>query len=193
MQLEEFKNLVIKTRCCRRFKKIDIKSEDLIKIVQIAALSSSAKNLQPLKYIIVSQDKKIKQKIFKPLKWAAALKDWQGPIEEEKPSAYIIVLCDKNISDYCMVDAGIAMQTIMLSLTSIDLSGCILASIDKNEYKKIFDLPENIEPIFAIAIGKRGEEIKIVPKKDSIEYFRDEKNAHCVPKRSLNEVLWKIL
>ena len=184
---EELKEIVEKTRCYRRFKKVDIMYDELTQVIDLARITSSARNLQPLRYIIVTKQK-YKEEVFKPLRWAGALVSWNGPKEDEKPSAYIIVCADKNIADYCMVDAGIAMQTIMLALTTKGYSSCILASIDKDKYKEIFKLQENIEPLFAIAIGKAGEKIKIV-ESENVNYYRNEKDEHCVPKRNLDKVI----
>jgi len=184
---DEIKEIVEKTRCYRRFKKVNITQEELIKVIDLARVTSSAKNLQPLRYVVVTKDK-YKKEVFKPLKWAGALPRWEGPKSDEQPSAYIIVIADKSISDYCMVDAGIAMQTIMLSLTAIGYRGCILASIDKKRYKEIFNLSDDLEPLFAIAIGKAGERVKIV-ESENINYYRNEDDEHCVPKRKLKEVI----
>lgn len=82
------KELVMKTRSCRRFKEEAISEELLRELVDLARLSASAANLQPLKYII-SYKKEMNDIIFPKLKWAGYLKDWDGPEEGERPSAYI--------------------------------------------------------------------------------------------------------
>jgi hypothetical protein len=61
--------------------------------VNLARLSASAANLQPLRYIL-SNDPHKNELIFSCLAWAAYLKDWPGPPEGERPSAYIIMLGD---------------------------------------------------------------------------------------------------
>ena len=45
------------------------------------------------------------------------MKDWPGPVEGERPSAYIIILGDKNLSGSFGVDHGIAAQSMMLGAT----------------------------------------------------------------------------
>ena len=190
MNFENFKNTVKNTRSTRRFKKnVIINKSELIELIEIARTVSSGKNMQPLKYIAIN-DEKTKDEVYKPLKWAAHLKDWDQS-KDEKPSAYILVINDTSIDGFSAIDSGIAMQTIMLGATSKGFSGCILASIDKIAYKKLFKLDTHLEPMFIIAIGIRDENIKIVDVIDSLDtnYYRDEKNIHCVPKRTLNEVL----
>jgi len=190
MNFEEFKNLAVNTRCTRRFKsKIEIPINDLKELVDLARISSSAKNMQPLKYIIVNNHP-YKDKVFKSISWASYLSNWSGPKEDERPSAYIIVVSDKNIDGFDMIDAGIAMQTIMLGASAKGYNGCILASIDKAEYAKLFNLGNNLLPLFAVALGKSSENIKLVNvQNNDINYYRDEDDTHCVPKRTLDKVL----
>ena len=87
-------DLIKKNRSFRRFYQdhvLDI--ETLTDLVDLARLSASAANLQPLRYIL-SVDSKKNSQIFSCLAWAAYLQDWKGPEEGEKPSGYIIILND---------------------------------------------------------------------------------------------------
>jgi len=188
MNFSEFKNIVINTRATRRFKSnIKIDKQELVDLVDLARIGSSGKNMQPLKYIIIT-DELQKDEVYKPLIWAAHLKNWsQG--ENEKPSAYILVLNDSSIDGFCTIDSGIAMQTICLGATIKGYDSCILASIDKENYKKIFNLPQNLEPMFIIAFGIKNENIKIVDLENDTNYYRDENDIHCVPKRALKNIV----
>jgi nitroreductase len=92
------RDLIIKNRSYRRFyQEFAIEYPTLRELVDLARLSSSAANLQPLKYILSCEPKK-NALIFPHLGWAGYLKDWHGPAEGERPSAYIIVLADTEIS-----------------------------------------------------------------------------------------------
>jgi len=188
MNFDEFKQIVEDTRSTRRFKSdITIPKEELIELIDLARVTSSGKNMQPLKYIPIV-DEHIKNEVYKPLVWAAHLKEWDQS-ESEKPSAYILVLNDTSIDGFSTIDSGIAMQTILLGATIKGYSGSILASIDKEAYKKLFNLSNHIEPMFIIALGKRDENIKIVEVKNNTNYYRDNLDTHCVPKRSLNDII----
>lgn len=192
MEFEKFKKLIDSTRCTRRYENnFKVKTEDLIDLIDIARLTSSANNIQPLKYIIVN-DKEFFKIIHKPIKWAANLTEWNQK-ENEKPSAYILILQDRSLSDYPEIDLGIAAQTIMLGLTTKGLNGCILASIDKEHYKNALNLEDNLEPLVAISVGKGKEKVSLTSLHEgSTNYFRNDKDEHCVPKRSLEEVIVKI-
>src|SRR4030065_208840 len=101
------KDLVLKNRSYRKFyQDVSIGLETLKELVDLARLSASALNLQPLKYMLSCEPKK-NAVIFPLLGWAAYLKDWPGPAEGERPSAYIIVLGDKEISQAFGCDYGI--------------------------------------------------------------------------------------
>ena len=189
MNFNDFKNIVDNTRSTRRFKpNINISRDELIQLIELAKNSSSGKNMQPLKYIAIT-DEQIKDEVYKPLVWAAHLTQWDQS-KDEKPSAYILVINDKTIEGFSTIDSGIAMQTIMLGATAKGYAGSILASIDKEAYSKLFKLDSHLEPMFIIALGISDENIKVVDIQNSdTNYYRDENDTHCVPKRSLNEVL----
>lgn len=188
MNFKDFQEVIKNTRCTRRFKAdVNINKEELIELIDLARTVSSGKNIQPLKYIAITDDK-IKAEVYKPLVWAAHLADWE-PSSDEKPSAYILVLNDKTNNGFSAIDSGIAMQTIRIGATIKGYDSCIMASIDKIAYSNLFNLNENIEPMFIIALGVKNEIIKLteVTNKDT-NYFR-EQEIHCVPKRALQEVL----
>ena len=106
------KDLVRKNRTCRRFyEDVPVSKKTLEELVDLARLSASAANKQPLRYIL-SCEKNKNDIIFNTLAWAAYLKDWPGPIEGEKPSAYIIMLNNQEISKNYWCDPGIAAQSI---------------------------------------------------------------------------------
>ena len=106
--------LIEKNRSCRRYYQDHAVSLDTLKaLVDLARLSASGANRQPLKYIISNNAKK-NNAIFACLTWAAYLKDWSGPAEGERPAAYIVVLNDKRISEDAGCDHGIAAQSMLL-------------------------------------------------------------------------------
>ena len=185
-----FKDLVLKNRSYRRFFQDRPVAKKILKeLVDLARLTPSAANLQPLKYLIYNDPKK-NTEIFKFLNWAGYLKDWAGPEEGERPVAYIIILGDQLISKTINWDHGIAAQTIMLGAVEKDLGGCIIASLDKENLHKKLDLPQHLDILLVLAIGKPKEIIKLEKvSKNDIKYWRDENLVHHVPKRTLKEIL----
>jgi len=185
------KNLILKNRSYRRFnQKVTIELHTLRELVDLARLSSSANNLQPLKYIL-SCDRRKNALIFPNLAWAGYLKDWQGPDEGERPSAYIIILRDMEISKSFGCDHGIAAQNILLGATEKGLGGCMIGSIKRQRLRKILDIPPRYKILLVLALGEPKEKVVIETARsdEDIKYWRDNDGVHHVPKRLLDDII----
>ncbi len=185
--------MVLKTRSFRRFyQHHQVDAETLTSLVNLARLTASAANLQPLRYI-TSNNQDMNQEIFTCLSWAAYLEDWPGPESGERPSAYIVILGDKEHSKTAVWDMGIAAQTIMLGATEEGLGGCIVGSINTEKLASTLQVPENLDILLVLALGRPKEKVVLETMKpgQDIKYWRDNKKVHHVPKRPLEEVLIK--
>jgi len=190
------KELVKFNRSYRRFyEEIKIEKQTLIELVDLARLSPSAKNIQAHKFIISNEPDK-NAEIFPTLAWAGYITDWKGPVENERPSAYIIILGDKNISsdfdkDYMYTNSGIVSQSILLGAAEKGIGGCIIASIQRKKLAEIYNLSPDYEIMLVIALGKPKEKVVIEELKDpkNIQYWRDRDRVHHVPKRSINDLI----
>lgn len=190
MNLQE---LVKKNRSYRRFNEsVRIKEDELIALVDLARHSASGTNRQPLKYLLFNSVDDCKR-IFPFTKWAGFLKDWDGPVEGERPSAYIIILGDKSVADNYFVDHGIAAQSMLLGATEMAYGGCMIASINRKGLIKEIGLPEHYEILLIVALGKPVEKVIIEDiKENKFEYWRDNDGVHHVPKRTLEELIIKL-
>ena len=187
------KEFVVKNRTYRRFDQgFVITMETLKELVDLARLSGSAGNKQPLKYAL-SCDSQKNNNIFEHLAWAGYLKEWPGPAEGERPSAYIIMLGDKEISSSFDFDNGIAAQTILLGAVEKGLGGCMIASIQRSKLRETLNIPERYEILLVIALGKPVETVIIetVKPEGDIKYWRDGEGRHYVPKRALDDIILK--
>ncbi len=186
--------LTQKNRSFRRFQESHrIKEKTLWKMVNLARQSASGANLQPLKFILSNTEEK-NGSIFSTLSWAGYLKDWAGPIEGERPSAYIILLGDTELAKSFQYDAGIASQSITLGAAELGLGACLIGSIKRNSLKKALSIPEQYEILLVIALGKPGESVVFeeIGEEGEIKYWRDEKDIHHVPKRGLEELILEL-
>ena len=185
-------DLIRNNRSFRRFYQdhvLDLKT--LKDLVDLARLTASAANLQPLRYIL-SVDSQKNAQIFSCLAWAAYLKDWNGPEEGEKPSAYIIVLSDsEKANDFVGYDCGIASQSILLGAREKGLAGCMIASIKREQLRNLLEINPRYKILLVIAIGKPKEEVVIetVGSDGNIRYWRDSDDVHHVPKRNLKDII----
>ncbi len=183
--------IVKANRSYRRFhEEISIDVGILRRLVNMGRLSASAANLQPLKYII-SGDPETNAKIFPTTAWAGYLKDWPGPAEGERPSAYIIILGDTEISKGFGCDHGIAAQSILLGAAENGIGGCMIGSIQRDDLRQSLNIPDRYDILLVLALGYPNEAVLLedVGPDGEIKYYRDAQGVHHVPKRTLGEVI----
>lgn len=103
------------------------------------------------------------------------------------------MLNDTTISTNYFCDHGIAAQTILLGATEKGYGGCIIASVDKTKLRNNLQIPEKLEIIQVLAMGKPTEEVKIEPvgNDGDIKYWRDKNQVHHVPKRNLEDIIYE--
>ena len=187
----EFRELVANNRTRRVFdqsKPVTVKT--LVELIDLARLTPSGMNKQPLKYVAVA-DGNLCADIFPLLGWAGYLKDWPGPAEGERPTGYIVILLDKAIADSPGCDHGIVSQTIMLGAVEKGLGGCIIGTVNRKKLALLLDLSHDYEVLLVLALGVPAEEVVVeaLPSGGKIEYWRTSDGMHHVPKRGLDEVL----
>jgi nitroreductase len=187
------KELILRNRSYRRFYQSErISKTQLLEWVDLARNSASARNAQPLKYLL-STDESLNAEIFDHLAWAGYLTQWPGPDEGERPSAYIIMLYDTRIPGNYLCDEGIATQSILLGATEAGFGGCIIYSVNRNKLRDTLNLPDHFEIIQVLALGKPKETVILeVMKEGDVKYWRDENQVHHVPKRPLEEIIVEV-
>jgi nitroreductase len=191
MTVEE---LLFRNRSYRRFRQDPpIDPEMLRDLVDLARLCPSAANRQPLKYLL-SCDPRRNALIFAQLRWAAALKDWPGPAETERPTGYIVILGDTRITNNFYCDHGIVAQSMLLGAVERGFGGCMIASIDREALSRTLNLPTYFEILLVLALGKPGETVILEEGRppEPAPYWRDAEGRHHVPKRPLGELLLRV-
>jgi nitroreductase len=185
------KELVQNNRSYRRYyEDIPVSLDTLRELVDLGRLSASALNLQPLKYVLSNEPAR-NADIFAHIGWAGYLKDWPGPIEGERPSAYIVMLGDTEISRHVDWDHGIAAQSILLGATEKGLGGCMIATIRKHDLAHVLAIGSRYEILLVIAIGKPKEKVVLesLGQDGVVKYWRDNQGVHHVPKRALQDII----
>ena len=184
------RDLILKNRSYRRFdQSYRIDEKTLRELVELARCSATAANRQPLKFMLSFEPAK-NELIFKTVGFARQL-SWQGPAEGEKPSAYIIILGDLDISKSFGCDHGIAAQSILLGAVERGLGGVMLGSANKDVLRASLKIPEKYDILLVVALGKPKETVVLetVGPDGKTTYWRDEKSVHHVPKRTLEELI----
>ena len=183
-------DLIRKTRSFRRFVEDEpIAMETMRYLVDLARLGGSARNVQPLKYVLVNSPA-LKAKIFPHLGWAGYLKEWTGPQEGERPAAYIVCLLDTRLSKEADCDLGIATQNLLLGAAEKELGGCRIASLAPG-LRDVFDLDDHLQVLQVIALGRPAETVFLNEQGpgEDIKYWRDTDQVHHVPKRPLQDII----
>lgn len=185
------RELVMKNRSCRRFDEAHrLSAGTLLELIDLARLSASAANRQPLKYMVSAAPAK-NAEIFDCLAWAAYLTGWKGPAEGERPAGYIVILGDTAISTEFWCDHGIAAQSILLGAVEKGLAGCMIGAINKRRLAEVLAIDETLEIMLVLALGKPAETIVLetVGENGDIRYWRDGDGVHHVPKRKLDDLI----
>ena len=193
------KDLILKNRSYRRFEEnVPIPADLLREMVDAARLSPSARNMQPLKYMLFN-DPADCERIFPTLAWAGYMKDWDGPAEGERPVAYIIQMADLDLAEQWWCDDGIAAQSMLLTAVEAGFGGCIIASVQREKLRALLEIPERYKIIQVLALGKPAETVVIDTlateaeggdgKNADIRYWRAGDEVHHVPKRPLDELI----
>jgi nitroreductase len=187
----DFQDMVRKSRSYRRFDAGHaIAGETLRGLIGLARISPSAANRQPLKFVL-SSSPRWNATIFEHISWAGYLPEWGGPQPAERPTAYIVILVDKTVSQAADVDVGIAAQTILLGAVEKGLGGCMFGAVKRGELAKALGLQDNLAIALVIALGKPVERVVLedLPEGGSIKYYREADGTHHVPKRKLEELV----
>ena len=187
------KDLISKSRTYRRFYEDEPISMELMKeLVNLARMSPSGGNMQPLKFFLTNSPE-INNKILPTLIWAGYIDDWDCPKEGERPTGYMVIFGDTTIRQTGFeIDLGIASQSIMLGACEAGFGGCMFGSIRKNELNEVLNIDDKYKPLLVIALGKPKEEVIVdtIEGDGSFEYWRDEKQIHHTPKRKLEDLLF---
>ena len=190
MNLEE---IIYKRRTIRRFKQDPIPLETLKKLVDYARVAPMAKNVQALDFIIV-ENLEVRKKLFPLVGWAGSLpQDQRTPEEGREPTAYIILLVNNNIKPaYVDFDVGAAAENILLGAVAFGLGSCWMGNVRFQKLKALLEIPDFYVIKQVISLGIPDEESMMEPFSDSFKYWKDEKGNIHVPKRALDDVIFKI-
>lgn len=166
--------IILKRRTIRRFKSDPVPSDLLERLVNAGRLAPSGANLQPLEFIVVNEPEMV-DKVFPTLKWAGYIAPAGNPPEGKRPTAYILVLVNTEIkSGNGSVDAAAAIENIILAALDEGVGSCWLGSIDRNQLRSIFKIPQHYQIDSVLALGYPDEAPVVEDAKDSIKYWKDE-------------------
>ena len=178
-------------RSIRKFHRKEINSNILKQLVRYGSLAASGMNVQPIKYIIATGKKA--DEIFPLTRWAGYLKGKGSPSFEERPSAFLLILNDNQLRQSGFeLDAGAAVQNILVAAHAMGLGTCWLGAIDYEKISEIARIDKRYKLISAVAVGYPAQKSLSEPAKDDIKYYLDDEEVLHVPKRGLDEIILNI-
>lgn len=189
----DIENLLKADRSVRRFDASrHISLDALERIVGLTRYCASARNLQPLRYMAISETEDC-DALFPLLSWAGYYEWWPGPDIDQRPTGYIIQCLDTSLTANPMCDDGLHLQAMTMGATAWGMGCCIIKAFNATKLKELFKLPDYIEPRYVLAVGYPAEKTAIVEMGayGNYKYYRDKDDTQCVPKRSLEEILLK--
>jgi len=190
MNIEE---AIYKRRTIRRFKQDPISIETLKKFIDFARVAPMTRNVQGLEFVIV-ENSKTREKLFKLIKFAGSLpEDQRTPESGREPTAYIIVLVNTEIKpSFFDFDVGAAVENILLGAVKYGIGSCWMANINARKIKSLLKVPDQYQVKHVISLGYPDEESFMEPYKDSYKYWKNPDGTMHVPKRDLDDIIFKI-
>ena len=186
--------LIAATRTVRRFQEDrSVSRNTLLELVDLARMGGSARNGQPLKYQIITENS-LRAALFPLLGWAGYLPDWKGPAPGERPPAYVLCLLErkwlKGPESEAHFDLGIASQNLLLGAAALGIFGCRIGSFS-SKIHDVVDLDPGCKVLLVLALGYPAEQVVLeeVGADGDVRYWRDTEQVHHVPKRRLADIL----
>lgn len=174
MKYDELMKIITTRRSVRSFIQDYEVSEDIVKkILEAARHIPSARNIQPLEFIVV-RDKEI-------LKGMSAICQQN---QNEQVSVSIVLLGDiplarrvgkisshtattaeKGENLFMIMDASAAIQNMCLAARSLEIDTVWISSYKEKELSELLNLPDTYVPLAILPLGKRKNEPFSPPKR----------------------------
>ena len=181
--------LLLRNRSCRGWDPaVKVTEEDLRKIVAVNTMIPSAKNQQVLRFKFLTGKEAADFCQF--IKLGALLPELTLPPKGMEPSAFIIICSTIPENKWVDMDLGIAAQSMLLKAVEMGFTGICIGAFNKAEAQKL--VPEGLEPVLAIALGKSAEKYQIlhIAENENHNYFR-ENGIHYIPKVRIEDLILK--
>ena len=158
-------------RSIRKYSSKPVEEEKLLKVLEAARLSPSARNRQEWKFIVV-KDFQTREKL--------TTEAIGQPFVGEAP---IILICCGTESESIMkcgqprytVDLSIATAYMILEAYEQGLGTCWLGSFDENKVKEVLDIPEKVRVVSITPLGYPDESPSPRPRKELKEIISYDK------------------
>lgn len=185
-------DITTKRHSTRKFidKKID--RNLLLDILKCGQNYPSRSNLQPLKFILIT-DENICNQIFDTILWGCKnpyFKNFKN--KEYSPKNYIVVCVDTQISSAGYeYEIGASIQSMLLSATEKDISSLWVKSVNRSAIAKILNTDENIIIDSLVCLGYSDQKNTRKKINEKYQVTVDDKLNMNTPKRNIKEVSYE--
>ncbi len=163
-------------RSIRKYKSDPVPAEKLERILEAARIAPSWSNLQCWRFIVV-EDETVKRALAESM---PANNPARKAVGETAP--LVLVICadpaesgDQDDKDYYLLDAGLAMQQLMLAAHAEGLGTCWVAWFDEAQARKACLVPEQYRVVALTPLGFPDVSPSARPRKDLNEIAFSEK------------------
>jgi nitroreductase len=142
--MNEFLKFIKDRRSIREFLDKPIEKKKLEEIVDSARLAPSARNIQPWKFLVVTERETLK-KVSEFVSWGSFI----------GKSAACIVVCGRKDVKRRVEDCCLSAENIMLSAKSLGIGSCYVAALgkDMDQARNLLNVPEDLEIVCFIPLG----------------------------------------
>jgi len=162
----DVKETIKKRRAYRSLLQVEITTDLINDLAECAQITASCFNNQPWRYVFV-YDKDVLMKMHEVL---SSGNEWA------KNASMIIVVLGKKEDDciirdrvYYHFDIGMATSAMILRATELGLVAHPIAGYSPKKTREILGIPENIDVITLVIVGKHSDKIDPVLSEKQVE------------------------
>lgn len=166
-----FSELIRQRYSVRAYQSRPVEDDVLQQVLEAARLAPTAANRQPFRVVVMhTTGRETELQHIYGSKWFT-----QAPV----------VLCVCALPDegwvrrdgqnYCMVDAAIVMDHLILAATELGLGTCWIAAFDPDAAREALGLPEGVEPVAFTPLGYPADQLRPKTRKPLSELVRSER------------------
>ncbi len=184
-------SLLLRNRSCRGYdSSYLVSNEELMQIISVANKVPSACNQQVLRFRPVLNDEAAA--VNSHIRLGGALKELGLPLPGTAPNAFIVICSTIGRTHWADVDLGIMAQSMLLKATEMHLAGICIGAFDKDAIISELGIPEGLEPVLILAVGKSIEHIYLteISEGENHSYYRKD-GIQYVPKVKIEDLLIK--
>lgn len=144
-------------RSIRRFTDDDVSPECVEQLLEAAIWAPSAGNVQPWRFYVI-KSARIKEQLSRAA--------YDQHFINEAPS--VIAVCvdcrassqaygDRGKNLYCLMDAGAAIQNLLLMVHERGLGACWVSAFDEEKVANILESKPDLRPVALVPIGHPAE------------------------------------